>query len=90
MYAPGHVRGAFEEWLEATELRKASLLDNTFTLWSGEVIQIPKLLNQLSRCSAMTGAWVIEQYRGCLIGEKAWRTYSNAVKVIRAIRRQQK
>lgn len=90
-YTQQHSCEAFGEWLDAVQAGEASFKDSNFTLWNDEQVRIPRLLNSLANCNAGLGSmfdWLVEDYRGNLIGLKAWRTYANAVKVVRALRRQ--
>ena len=89
MHVSNEFRDAFLQWVADTVSGRASIYDKVAVV-GDEQVSIPKLLGRLSRCSDQLPShdtWIVTDYPE-IVGRGAWRTYKNAVRVVRAWRRQ--
>lgn len=83
-------RSAFLEWLDATKAGKASCRDRRYRDTSGKEFPTAYLLGFMAMNKATLPddhTWIVTDNPD-LIGLQAERTYENAVRVVRAQRRQ--
>jgi hypothetical protein len=88
MHASSEIRNVFLEWVGDLEVGRAAVND-AVVISEGEQFSIPKLLGSLSRCSDQlpgSDAWIVADNPD-VVGRRAWHTYRNAVRVVRAMRR---
>ncbi len=84
------MRQAFFEWLTAARSHKASYRDRCFIDANGQEFPTAYLMGLVSDSTATLPAeyaWIIVDYPE-FIGRNALQTYENAVRVVRAHRRQ--
>ncbi len=89
MHAQGYVREAFEQWVTDAVFGRTSIND-TVIIVGGESFTVRKLLGSLSRCSDILPSsfdWIVAD-NAEIVGQRAWRNYKNAVRVVSAWRRQ--
>jgi len=89
MHVKKYIRDAFLQWVADVGSGRASFND-TAVMADGEQFAVAKLLGSLSRCSAKlpgSDAWIVADNPE-IVGQRAWHTYKNAVRVVRALRRQ--
>ena len=83
-------QNAFLEWMDATRLHQATWRDRCFIDAGGEEFVTIYLMGRLSSSTDALPAdqtWIITDYPE-FIGQHALPTYQNAVRVVRAQRRQ--
>jgi hypothetical protein len=89
MHAQGYIREAFLQWITDAVFGRASFSDKTIVV-DDEPFAVSKLLGSLSNCSDQlpsSDAWIVADSPD-IVGRRAWHTYKNAVRVVRAWRRQ--
>jgi hypothetical protein len=85
MHEQRYSKEAFEQWVTDVVFGHAGINDASVVVFD-EHFAVPKLLRSSSRCSERlpsSFAWIVTDNRD-VVGQRAWYTYKNAVRVVRA------